>query len=83
MIETSKEYGLTINPQKCELYFPDDLVLQNSRQSFEHLAPDIRIMEKCDLELLGSPVFEVGIKNSADKKMQKINLMTNRLQDGI
>ncbi|KAL1446882.1 hypothetical protein WDU94_010923, partial [Cyamophila willieti] len=81
IISGARELGLEINSSKCEIFFCDDQlpVPLDVITSFQIIAPGIRIVEKDELEMLGSPIFEGGVEVFAKKKFEKINILIERL----
>lgn len=57
--------GLDLNFSKCELFISDSLFSENEKQDivnkFNVLAPNIKILSKHNLTLLGAPLFDESV----------------------
>jgi hypothetical protein len=80
IINTAKEVGLHINPNKCELFFCSDTVDEDVLRKFKSLTSEILVVNKNNLELLGSPIFEDGFDFSAKKKIEKVFLLLKNIE---
>jgi hypothetical protein len=78
IINTAKEVGLHINPNKCELFFCSDTVDEDVLRKFKSLTSEILVVNKNNLELLGSPIFEDGFDFIAKKKIEKVFLLLKK-----
>jgi hypothetical protein len=80
IINTAKEVGLHINPNKCELFFCSDTVDEDVLRKFKSLTSEILVVNKNNLELLGSPIFEDGFDFIAKKKIEKVFLLLKNIE---
>ncbi|XP_063366199.1 uncharacterized protein LOC134654659 [Cydia amplana] len=76
-----RSIGLTLNFDKCELYIPDSCVVDvNSLvQRFNQLAPNIKILDRRTLCLLGSPIFEESFPDYIQNSVSKFQDNSHRL----
>ena len=64
--------GLVLNFSKCELYISDSLANKHEIISkFSKVAPDISVLDKQTLHLLGAPIFDESIPNYISEKVSK------------
>jgi hypothetical protein len=76
------DIGLELNFNKCELYISDKVDPSSSShifQNFYNLAPNIKIMSKVNLHLLGSPIFDEAIPPLLKKSISKFKDHSDRL----
>lgn len=74
--------GLELNFNKCELYISDKVDSSSASQiiqNFNHIAPNIKILHKDSLHLLGSPIFDEAIPPLLSKSMSKFKDYSDRL----
>jgi hypothetical protein len=70
--------GLELNFEKCEVTFLGHYS-QGLYDDLEELMPGLKLVDKGNLELLGSPIHQEGIKSALDKKRGTLKLMCDRL----
>ncbi|XP_061706329.1 uncharacterized protein LOC133517161 [Cydia pomonella] len=75
-----RNIGLELNFSKCELYFPNSIPNHNNiEQKFNNLTPNIKIVNRESLCLLGSPIFEDSFPNYIQNSISKFKNYSNRL----
>lgn len=79
LIQKSKEIGLDINSDKCELYFCSETKDQEIISKFEEVAPNIKVVDSLELNLLGSPILEEGFEHCSEEIFSKLSTMFERL----
>lgn len=80
IIELSKSLGLELNFKKCELFFVkefDNRILSK----FNFLCPNIRILDKSNLSLLGSPLTDEALNICLKSKKDCLQNLLSRLND--
>ena len=79
--ENMKLLGPEINSEKCELYLVNHSSVEGREavRKFEVKCPGIKILDKTNLTLLGTPVFPEAIESTLRKKMSELKLMVDRL----
>ena len=78
IIEKSKRIGLEINPDKCELYFIDELD-QKVLDAFNVIAPGIKVITNENFNLLGSPITIESVRSAALKKSELMKKVFSKL----
>lgn len=78
IIAKCKNIGLEINPDKCELYFIDDID-ENVIKAFNDIAPGIKIITNDNFSLLGSPITLESVRSMAIKKLELLKKAYARL----
>ena len=58
LLERLRAIGLEVNWSKCELTILNDSMPEATEALFRGLLPGVRVVEACDLSLLGAPVEE-------------------------
>ncbi|CAK1587163.1 unnamed protein product [Parnassius mnemosyne] len=72
--------GLELNFSKCELFINNcDLNLNDIKQKFNILAPNIKIVNRNSLYLLGSPIFDESIREYINNSTTKFQNFADRL----
>ncbi|XP_037044233.1 uncharacterized protein LOC119080104 [Bradysia coprophila] len=73
--------GLPLNAKKCEVFFVSASEGEAARMYSEisSLLPGIKRVDESSLEMLGSPVFELGLERMFSAKVESIKLMCDRL----
>ncbi|XP_061713148.1 uncharacterized protein LOC133521996 [Cydia pomonella] len=72
--------GLDLNYSKCELFIHNaSLNLLDVKQKFDFLTPNIKIIDKSSLCLLGSPIFEESYSNFISDTTSKFQNYESRL----
>ncbi|XP_074039515.1 uncharacterized protein [Leptinotarsa decemlineata] len=77
-ISHSKDLGLELNFEKCELIFLDKQD-PNIIDQFNLIAPGIRVIEKPNWFLLGVPLSDDALKFCLQEKLQSLRVMSGRL----
>lgn len=78
VIEHSKSIGLELNFDKCELFFVKNTDV-SIISKFNSLCPNIRILEKSDLFLLGSPLNDEALNTCMESKKKQIQKLLSGL----
>ena len=67
--DATQSHGLELNPSKCELFlvnssqfYSNNIAVTNVVKSFNDIYNGIKVIEKSDLSLLGSPIFPEAIE---------------------
>lgn len=80
LIDEFSLIGLDLNFSKCELFVCDSCSDKNLVfQKFNSLAPNIKLVDKCSLRLLGSPILDESFAPFVEEKIQKFNDASDRL----
>ena len=82
IIEKSAELGLKLNFKKCEIAVLASTAIgadQNLLEPFQQLAPGIRILNKGEMVLLGSPLTEEAISVVLQVKTNALSQLKSRL----
>ena len=80
LLERLRVIGLEVNGSKCELTILNDSMLEATEALFRGLLPGVRVVEACDISLLGPPVDIQGIPGTIHKKMEALERMTSNLE---
>ena len=72
--------GLEVNGSKCELTILNDSMPEVTEALFRGLLPRVRVVEACDLSLLGAPVDIRGILGNINEKREALERMTSKLE---
>ena len=72
LLERLRAIGLEVNGSKCELTILNDRGWG--------LLPGVRVVEACDLSLLGAPVDIQGIPGTINEKREALERMTSKLE---
>ena len=81
ILKALESHGLAINPTKCELHLinPQTEECKNALQSFQNITPGVKLVDKENLTLLGSPIYLEGIEAVLESKLENLELMVSRL----
>ena len=81
ILKALESHGLAINPTKCELHLinPQSEECKNALQSFQNITPGVKLVDKENLTLLGSPIYPEGIEAVLESKLENLELMASRL----
>ena len=79
LLQECKKIGLEVNPNKCELFFCGDNRDQSIIDGFNAVSPGIKVIEDCDLELLGAPITEEAEERILRKTHDKLKIMFERI----
>ncbi|KAJ8719299.1 hypothetical protein PYW08_011474 [Mythimna loreyi] len=71
--------GLDLNLSKCELFLADSTDRHLTLSKFTAMAPEVKIIDKSSLRLLGAPIFEDSFPNFVGEKIQNFNDVSERL----
>ena len=77
LLERHRAIGLEVNGSKCELTILNDSMTE---ALFRGLLPGVRVVEACDLPLLGAPVDIQGILGTTNEKREALERMTSKLE---
>src|ERR1700744_3342507 len=74
--------GLSLNANKCEVFFVNASAENEARMyaDISALLPGIKSVDESSLEILGSPIFELGLERMFSSKIESIRLMCGRLK---
>ena len=83
ILAAERETGVCINPAKCELIIIDE---ENDHhrvitEEFRNIAPQIDLVNKEDLKMLGAPVLATSIDRILEEKLCDLRRMTTRLKE--
>lgn len=70
IIKEFNSIGLSLNFSKCELFVDQELPLLSKIKiitQFSSLAPNIKVLDKSSLRLLGSPIFDEFFPNFVEE----------------
>ena len=70
--------GLAVNPTTCELHLIDPLTIE-CKESFQRIIPSVKLVDKANLTLLGSPIYPEGIEAVLEAKIENLELMASGL----
>ena len=80
LLERLRAIGLEVNGSKCELTILNDSMPEATEALFRGLLPGVRVVEACDLSLLGAPVDIRGIPGTINEKREALERMTSKLE---
>ena len=80
LLERLRAIGLEVNGSKCEFTILNDSMSEATETLFRGLLPWVRVVEACDLSLLGAPVDIQGIPGTIHEKMEALERMTSKLE---
>ena len=82
ILSAIKSHGLEVNPSKCEVYLikPQSRECAEALRSFQSVTASIKQVDKCDLTLLGAPIFPEAIAGVLESKLENLELMAIRLK---
>ena len=82
VIAASKELGLSVNAQKCEILTIccSDDVAEGVHNEFRAQVPGISIMSRQNAQLLGTALFCDGVTFTLQEKLHKLNCMIESLK---
>ena len=80
LLERLRAIGMVANESKCELTILNDSMPEATEALFRGLLPGIRVVEACDLSLLGAPVDIQGIPGTINEKREALERMTSKLE---
>ena len=80
LLERLKAIDLEVNGSKCELTILNDSMPGATKALFRGLLPGVRVVEACDLSLLGAPVDIQGIPGTIPEKGEALERMTSKLE---
>ena len=72
--------GLVVNGSKCELTILNDSMPEATEALFRGFLPGVRVVEACDLSLLGALVDIQGIPGNINEKREALERMTSKLE---
>ena len=77
LLERLRAIGLEVHRSKCELTILNDSMPE---ALFRGLLPGVKVVEACDLSLLGAPVDIRGIPGTINEKREVLERMTSKLE---
>ena len=80
LLERIRAIGLEVNGSKCDLIILNDSMPEATEALFRGLHPGVRVVEACDLSLLGAPVDIQGILGALHEKREALERMTSKLE---
>ena len=80
LLERLRAIGLEVNGRKCELTILNDSMPEATEALFRGLLPGVRVVEACDLSLLGAPVDMRGVPGTINEKREALERMTSKLE---
>ena len=80
LLERLRAIGLEVNGSKCELTILNDSMPEATEALFRGLLPGVRVVDACDLSLLGAPVDIQGIPGTIHEKREALERMTSKLE---
>ena len=80
LLERLRAIGLEVNGSKCELTVLNDSMLEATEALFRGLLPGVRVVEACDLSLMGALVDIQGIPGTINEKREVLERMTSKLE---
>ena len=80
LLERLRVIELEVNGGKCALTIPNDSVPEATEALFRGLLPVARVVEACDLSLLGASVDIQGIPGTIHEKSEALAKMTSKLK---
>ena len=80
LLERLRAIGLEVNGSKCELTILNDSMPEATEALFRGLLPGVRVVEACDLSLLGALVDIQGIPGTIHEKREALERMTSKLE---
>ena len=83
IMSAERETGVSISPAKCELIIIDEANERHGAitEEFRRIAPQIDIVDKADLRMLGAPVLPSAIDKVLEEKLLELRRMTERLKE--
>ena len=80
LLERLRAIGLEVNGSKCELTILNDGMPEATEALFRGLLPGVRVVEACDLSLLGALVDIRGVPGTINEKREALERMTSKLE---
>ena len=80
LLERLRVIGSEVNGSKCELTILNDSMPEATEALFRGLLPWVRVVEACDLSLLGAPEDIQGIPGTINEKREELGRMTSKLE---
>jgi hypothetical protein len=78
VINLFRKIGFELNFNKCEIFCCSGDTDLKVIQEFQNLAPGIKICDRGSLSLLGSPIFDQGVKNTVKKTIIRVENLLNK-----
>ena len=81
IMKALKSHGLAVNPTKCELHLTNSRSeeCKDTLESFRRISPEVVLVDKANLTLLGAPIYPEGIEAVLESKLENLELMAGRL----
>ena len=80
LLERFRAIGLEVSGSKCELTILNDNMPEATEALIRGFLPGVRVVEACDLSLLGAPVDIKGIPGTIHEKREALERMTSKLE---
>ena len=80
LLESLRAIGLEVNGSKCELTILNDSMPEATEALFRGLLPRVKVVEACDLSLLGALVDIQGIPGTINEKREALERKTSKLE---
>ena len=80
LLERLRAIGLEVDGSKCELTILNDSMPEATEALFRGLLRGVRLVDACDLSLLGAPVDTQGIPGAIHEKREALERMTSKLE---
>ena len=80
LLERLRAIGLEVNGSKFELTILNDSMPEAREALFRGLLPGVRVVDSCDLSLLGALVDIQGIPGTIHEKREALERMTSKLE---
>ena len=81
LLERLRAIGMEVIGSKCELTIFNDSMPEATEAPFRGLLTRVRVVEECDLSLLGAPVYIQGIPGTIHEKREALERMTSKLEE--
>jgi len=82
VLEFCESSGMELNTEKCEVFFINATEEEEAHmyKEISKLLPGIRKVDKSTFELLGTPIFEDGLKRMLSSKIESVELLLKRVK---
>ena len=73
---------MELNSAKCKLFVADTPTKDLIIAEFDHVTPDIKVVTKLDLNLLGAPLTDKALPAALESKIENFQILSGHL-DGL
>lgn len=80
LMDRLRAIGLEINSSKCELSILNDDRQEETVALFRGVLPEVKVVQTCNLSLLGAPLDQRGIPGSICDKKEGLDKMASKLE---